>query len=361
MKNIVIDLINLDHCYISTDKNSIYYDNEQRRLGNIRPYINNNRIDISNNDKYELITPDNNFTDFTYESWLTVYVDKYLKYAKYKDNDNIIFVVPSTFDVNILSIVMSMLNMSFSYVYDYFGAVYLTCNKLDNYVILIPTENNTSIVHVINNSIVGLKIINYGSYNIKKVIQDYFKDYNISLNDAWNIYKSLQINSTIDISNIVMSIEEKIIMSRDDLYELLQNYYNEIFSIIPPTYTIAPFRWIGRDVYITDHYDMLTTYNIDEGVCIGVQNYVSDGGKVNEICKSEIDLLDLQYLNHYINLNNEFNTLANKIDHFFIENDIEPIDIDLTKLSIRNCIKYLRKHDAPSELIRETCKIFWNI
>ena len=106
---------------------------------------------------------------------------------------------------------------------------------------------------------------------------------------------------------------------------------------------------------------MLTTYNIDEGVCIGVQNYVSDGGKVNELWESEIDLLDLQYLNHYINLNNEFTIVANEIDQFLIANGIESIDIDLTKISLRNCIKYLRKYNAPSELIRDTCKIFWNI
>lgn len=363
MKNIVIDLINLDHCYISVEKNCVYYNNEQRRLGNVRPYINSNRIDITDNDKYELITKDNNNTDFTYEAWLAVYVDKYIKYAKYEDGDNIVFIIPSNFDITILSVVMSMLKLKFTYIYDFYGAVYLTCKHLVNYVILIPNEYNTTIIHVINNTIKGLKTIEYGSFYIKKEIQQYLNKYNIniSLDDAWKIYNSLQMNSTIDISQIVLSIEDEIILTRDMLFELLIDFYDEIFETIPNKFVISPFRWIGRDYIICQHYKLNKLYNVDEGICIGAQNYISDGGSVNEICESEIDLLDLTYLNHYINLNNEFNTLANKIDHFFIENNIEPIDIDLTKLSIRNCIKYLRKHDAPSELIRETCKIFWNI
>ena len=49
-KNIVIDLINIDHCYISIEKDSVY-GSDTRKLGNVRPYINNNRIDITNNDK----------------------------------------------------------------------------------------------------------------------------------------------------------------------------------------------------------------------------------------------------------------------------------------------------------------------
>lgn len=363
MKNIVIDLINLDHCYISVEKDCVYYDNEQRRLGNIRPYINNNRIDITNNDKYELITEENNPTDFTYESWLAVYVDKYIKYAKYEDGDNIVFIIPLNFDVTILSVVMSMLKLKFTYIYDFYGGVYLTCKHYYNYVILIPNEYNTTIIHVNNRTIKELNTIEYGSLYIKKEIQQYLNKYNIniSLDDAWKIYNSLQINSTIDISQIVLSIENEVLMTRDVLVSLLNDFYNEIFKTIPNTFVISPFRWIGRDYVICKHYTLLKFYNIDEGICIGAQNYVSDGGKVNELCESEIDLLDLQYLNHYINLNNEFNILANKIDHFFIENNIEAIDIDLTKLSIRNCIKYLRKHNAPSELIRDTCKIFWNI
>lgn len=365
MKNIVIDLINLDHCYISTEKNSVYYNNEQRRLGNIRPYIKNNKINISENDKYELLTQENNKTNFTYESWLAVYVKKYIKYANYEEGDNIVFVIPNNFDINILSIVMNILLLKFYYVYDYFGAVYLTYNKENNYAILIPNEYNTTIVFVSNNRINGFKIVNYGSNYIKNVIKDYFKKYNISLTDAWNIYKALQINSTVNISQIVMSIDEEVNISHDVLNELLSDYYNEILFKIPFAITIAPFRWIGRDVTMNEHFNMLTDYNIDEGICIGVQNYLIDGGDLCEV-PAYNDLLNLNYVNYLdlinlIEINNEFNLLVNKIDHYFIKNNIEPIDIDLTKLSLRNCIKYLRKNNAPLELIREICQFFWNI
>lgn len=376
MKNIVIDLINLDHCYISTEKNSVYYNNEQRRLGNIRPYINNNVINISENDKYELITQTNNPTDFPYESWLAVYVKKYIEYANYEKGDKIVFVIPKSFNKNILSIVMSILKLKFYYVYDYFGAVYLMSYHKVNKAILIPNEYDTTIVYVINNSIVGLKTIDYGSNYIKIVIKNYFKDYNISLTDAWNIYKALQVNSTINISQIVMSIEEEVIISRDILNELLYYYYYEIISAIPNTFTIAPFRWIGRDVVMNDHYNMLTDYNIDESICIGVQNYIIDGGEIYKVKELEIDLtkndfyieltknsFEIEYYNliNLIKLTNKFNSLANDIDHFFIKNNIEPIDIELTKMSLKNCIKYLYKCNAPSILIHKIYQLFWNI
>lgn len=367
MKNIVIDLINLDHCYISTEENSVYYNNEQRRLGNIRPYINNNVINISENDKYELITQTNNPTDFSYESWLAVYVKKYIEYANYEKGDKIVFVIPKSFNKNILSIVMSILKLKFYYVYDYFGAVYFMSYHTDK-VILIPNEYDTTIVYVINNLIVGLKTIDYGSNYIKNVIKNYFKDYNISLTDAWNIYKALQVNSTINISQIVMSIEEEeVIISRDVLNELLYYYYDEIFSAIPNTIKIAPFRWIGRDVVINDHYNMLTDYNIDESICIGVQNYIIDGGEIYKVKELEIDFyendFEIEYHNliNLIDLTNKFNFIINDIDYFFIKNNIEPIDIELTKMSLRNCIKYLYKCNAPSTLIHKIYQVFWNI
>lgn len=360
-KNIVIDLINIDHCYISIEKNSVY-GSDTRKLGNVRPYINNNRIDITNNDKYELITQYNNPTDFSYESWLAIYIDKYIKYAEYSEGDIIVFVIPRNFDIAILSSVMTMLNYSFYYVYDYYAAVYYTYNKSKKYAAVIPNEYETAIVYVDNKNIVKIQIVKYGSNYIKEQIQNFFAEYDItiSLNEAWSIYQMLQVNSSVDISQIVMSLEKPIIMERVNLTSIISEFYNEILCI-RQGYTIAPFRWIGRDYVINNNYKLITTYNADEAVCIGAQNYVTDGGELNKISKSEVDFFDLNYLNHYINLNNEFNVLVNNIEQFFIDNKIESIDIDLTKESMKNCIKYLRKHNAPDNLIRDTCKLFWNI
>ena len=360
-KNIVIDLINIDHCYISIEKDSVY-GSDTRKLGNVRPYINNNRIDVTNNDKYELITQYNNPTDFSYESWLAIYIDKYIKYAGYSEGDIIVFVIPRNFDIAILSSVMTMLNYSFYYVYDYYAAVYYTYNKSKKYAAIIPNEYETAIVYVDNKNIEKIQIVKYGSNYIKEQIQDSFAEYNITIsrNEAWSIYQMLQVNSAVDISQIVMSLENPIIMERVDLTSILSKFYNKILCI-PHGYTIAPFRWIGRDYVINNNFKLITTYNADEAVCIGAQNYVTDGGKLNEISKSEVDFFDLNYLNHYINLNNEFIALVNNIEQFFIDNKIESIDIDLTKDSMKNCIKYLRKHQAPDNLIRDTCKLFWNI
>lgn len=349
---IVFDMINLDHAYY-------YHDSKiSPRKGNIRPYLRNNQVIINDNITSPLITQHTNDTLFTYESWLAIYIQHYLKdITDNLNTQNVMFIVPHYFNIKSIETAMNLLKINnWSWIYDYCAAAYHVSQKIDkNCWIIIPSEFETTVanIDIHNNIINNVTVLPYGSYFIKRNIKQYVSQHvkEISIDDAWEIYKALQISKEIDVANIILSIEKSFVITRTDLENMLTEYYSNIKKILPNNVSVAPFRWIGRDKFFQSICnDIITVYNPDEGICLGAAAFITNKYDFKIIDKTiyyDFNFIskafDYPYLNQLIKLSDEFNSFVNMVDEVFIPLNISPPSIELTEESLIHLKEYLKE------------------
>lgn len=356
---LAIDMINLDHTYLCNSEDSVFNDNKRCR-GNIRPIINNNFVDITDNFNRELISQHINNSRYSFESLLSVYVNKYIE--EVGDVNKVIFTIPHFFNQKSLKAInhdYTTVNdyiAAASYLYDYNDKINsnqeFPQNKIYMYTLIVPSEYETTIASVdnISHTITNIHTIPYGSYYIKQSIKNALP-FDITLDGAWNIYKNLQMINKVNISDIILSIEKSYYMTYDDLTQILTNYYNEITKHIPANTLLAPFRWIARDKTIQHIYkNIIKTYNPDEAICIGAYKYLKNNlyfkydDNIVYIDNSSINYDDYTDLCEHITMTNMFKDFANKVDEFLIDTR-QDCSIEFTKKSLHNILKLIEQSE----------------
>lgn len=343
---LAIDMINLDHTYLCNSHDQVF-NSDKRCRGNIRPIINNhlNTVDITDNFNHELVSQHINNSPYTYDSLLAVYVNKYIKEVK-QDITQLIFTVPHFFNKTSLNI----LDYLYTTIHDYIAAAAYLYDLQEKFIVIVPSEFETTVATVNNktHTITNVNTIPYGSYFIKQSIRN-FIPVNISLEDAWTIYKNLQMINKIDISKLLLSVEKSFVIEYIDLTQILAEYYNQLINIIPDNIPIAPFRWMARDKTIQQTYNnIIKTYNPDEAICIGAYRYYDDNlnikytDKVIYIDESISSHDDYYTLCKHITTTNMFKEFANNVDEFLIDTNQEA-NIQFTKKSLHNIFKMIEK------------------
>lgn len=353
---IAIDMINLDHAYICNNDHDVL-SNVKRRRSNIRPAIKNinnqHTVSIIDNPTRELITYHNNTSPYNYEALLAAYVKQYAEEHNDKVN-TCIFTIPHMFNTNVLANAMKLIDMPYTTVYDYVAASYIMSTQIKlKFTVIVPSEYETTIAMVDNYSFTNVYVIPFGSHHIKEAIKE-FIPFKISSNDAWTVYEHLQTVTVVDVSNIDLSISIPFEITRDDLINLLADYYNCITSLLTSSSIIVPFRWLNRDNFINKTYTIVHTLNPDEYICLGAYMYINNNGHMNNPDKfTYIDQYNTDYTickSSYSKLveDIELNTLIcdymNSVDEFLIGNDIT-MDIVLTRKSIDKVKDLLVKYN----------------
>lgn len=329
INTLAIDMINLDHAYLCY--NGEIFNNNKRRRGNIRPAFYDNRIDIDDNAFRELITYHTNNTQYCYESLLAMYIAKYITEVESKLDTvhTIVFTVPHMFNKNILDCVMTRpLVDKYRVVYDYEAAR----NVCKDANIIVPSEFETTVL--INNVVT---VIPFGSHHIKTVIKN-FIPFDISLNDAWILYEQLQMLPKVNTA-VVLSSNQSFDITREDLSQLLATYYNVLHDCVNNNKSIAPFRWLSRDVFVNHMFDnIIRTYNPDEAICIAACNMtrisdnIVDTFKYIDTCKPSVKRLndDCKKISDQVCFNNVICDYLNYVDKMLITNKI---DIQIDKIN----------------------------
>lgn len=354
---IAIDMINLDHAYICNNDHDVL-SNVKRRRSNIRPVIKKindkqHTVSIVDNPSRELITYHDNTSSYNYEALLAAYVKQYAEEHNDKVN-TCIFTVPHMFNTHVLANAMKLIDMPYTTVYDYVAASYIMSTQIKSkFTVIVPSEYETTIATVDNFSFTDVHVIPFGSHHIKEAIKE-FIPFKISSNDAWTVYEHLQTVTVVDISNIDLSINIPFEITRDDLINLLADYYNCITTLLTSSSIIVPFRWLNRDNFINKTYTIVHTLNPDEYICLGAYMYINNNGHMNNPDKfTYIDQYNTDYTickSSYSKLveDIELNTLIcdymNSVDEFLIDNDIT-MDIVLTRKSIDKVKDLLVKYN----------------
>lgn len=322
-----IDMINLDHTYIAINSDEVF-DSNKRCRNNIRPLINGKFVDISDRIDKQLITQHQNHTEYSYEAWLALYIKQYIDEVN-EHIQMIIFTVPHIFNTKSIDTAMSIIskeynyNIKYDYVYDYIAATTYMNNV--NGVAIVPSEYETTIAYITDGNVNNVLTLGMGSQYIKHVIKE-FIPFDISDDDAWTIYKTLQMLTSVDVSKIILSVETSFIVNRVDITNILSVYYNAIVNEIPVDYTIIPFRWIARDFSIKHTYENIyTQFNPDEAICLGAYRYVDHGMdiKCEDNCvyidHSDHDGSDYVELFNRVRLTKKWNEFVNLVDEYLIE------------------------------------------
>lgn len=346
---ISIDMLNLDNTYIAINSNEVF-DSNKRCRSNIRPLINDKIIDISDHFEKELITQHRNHSNYSYESWLAMYIKKYIEEVN-QPIDKIVFTIPHLFNTQSINIAMNILrnkfniNIPYELIYDYLAAVtYINNIDSQSKVAIVPSEYETTIVYIENQAITKLHTIPYGSYHIKNTIKNAVP-FDISLNDAWTIYKNLQMIPTVDLSKILLSIENSFTFDRLDLTSNLSYYYNRIINEIPSNATVVPLRWFARDYTIKYYFDnIFTKLNPDEAICLGAHMYVENNVTIN-CCKDNYLYVDN---NNYSC--NDYNDLTNMIENSKLWNEF----VNIVDMFLIDSKLYFNVH-FNADSIRQIC------
>lgn len=353
--SVIIDMINLDHAYL-------YYQSKMSsRKGNIRPYIRTNQVIINDDITCPLITQHTNSTLFTFEAWLATYIQHYFNEMKIEniDRQHVMFIAPHYFNIKSIEVAMKILNIQkWSWMYDYYAAAYHVSQKAHkNCWVIVPSEFETTIAKVdIDGHIIDhVKVLSYGSYFIKRRIQQYVSQYTkeISVDDAWEIYKMLQMSDEIDVANVILSVDKSLVITQADLEQILAEYYTKIKRSIPNDVPVAPFRWIGRDRFI-QHVcnDIITVYNPDEGICLGAASFITTEDNfevIDNFIYRDFNIIstayDYHYLNSLIQLSDEFNSFVNMVDKAYIALNMPTPPIELTEESLMRLKEDLKDPD----------------
>lgn len=367
MVNILaIDMINLDHTYLCYNGEII--DNGNRRRCNIRPACYDNRIDLENTSR-ELITYHTNTTPYCYESLLATYINKYLTEVESMHDTvhTIVFTIPHTFNRSVLDCAMTHVSVdSYRIVYDYEAAATIVSHT----TIVVPSEFETTILA--NNTVT---VIPFGSHHIKTAIQHAIP-YTITLDDAWKVYEHLQMLPKVNISDIIMSIDQSYEMSQDDLKNILASYYTQLQKYIDSTMSVGLFRWLNRDVTCTRMFNnIIRTYNPDEAICIAACNTAcntasntastpastpactryNDVYKYIDIYKPSVERFneDCTKIRDQVYFNDVINDYMNAIDEFLIATCLSVTIYKINKSTLLYIHKLLVKYNWPCDHIDE--------
>lgn len=359
MVNILaIDMINLDHTYLCYNGEII--DNGNRRRCNIRPACYDNRIDLENTSR-ELITYHTNTTPYCYESLLATYINKYLTEVEsiHDTVHTIVFTIPHTFNRSVLDCAMTHVSVdSYRIVYDYEAAATVVSHT----TIVVPSEFETTILA--NNTVT---VIPFGSHHIKTAIQHAIP-YTITLDDAWKVYEHLQMLPKVNISDIIMSIDQSYEMSQDDLKNILASYYTQLQKHIDSTMSVGLFRWLNRDVTCTRMFNnIIRTYNPDEAICIAASNTAcntastpastryNDVYKYIDIYKPSVERFneDCTKIRDQVYFNDVINDYMNAIDEFLIATCLSVTIYKINKSTLLYIHKLLVKYNWPCDHIDE--------
>lgn len=350
VNTLAIDMINLDHTYLCYNGEII--DNGNRRHCNIRPACYDNRIDLENTSR-ELITYHTNTTPYCYESLLATYINKYLTEVEsmYDTVHTIVFTVPHIFNRSVLDCAMTHVSVdTYRIVYDYEAAATVVSHT----TIVVPSEFETTILA--NNTIT---VIPFGSYHVKTAIQHAIP-YAITLDDAWKVYEHLQMLPKVNISDIIMSIDQSFEMSQDDLKNILASYYTQLQKYIDSTMSVALFRWLNRDVTCTRMFNnIIRTYNPDEAICIAACNTAStrynDTYKYIDTYEPSVERFndECTKIHDQVCFNDVINDYMNAIDEFLIATCLSVTIYKINKSTLLYIHKLLVKYNWPCDHIDE--------
>lgn len=320
-------MINLDHTYMCDNGESVSINGIRRRC-NIRPSIHEELVSIQENTSKPLVTQHDNSSAYSYTSLLRAYIDRYLSEISC-NCDQLIFVTPTLYNKTSLINALEHLQgkMNIKTIKPSLAAATGIRNVVnEKSIMIIPDEYETSI-SVFDNSIVYNEIIiPKGSRWIKETIKKYIP-IDISLQDAWNIYTRIQMLDKINLSDFIFQIENEYIITRDEIFDLLKDYYCEIYSNMPTGIRcICPFRWIARDYWMKENYSFVTLYNVDETICLGAWKYFDNEERVQYIGKEHkyIDhksylMRDYMQLRTAIKMADAMSIFANIVDKYMID------------------------------------------
>ena len=374
VNTLAIDMINLDHTYLCYNGEII--DNGNRRHCNIRPACYDNRIDLENTSR-ELITYHTNTTPYCYESLLATYINKYLTEVESMHDTvhTIVFTIPHTFNRSVLDCAMTHVSVdTYRIIYDYEAAATVVSHTtvvVPHTTIVVPSEFETTILA--NNTVT---VIPFGSHHIKTAIQHAIP-YAITLDDAWKVYKHLQMLPKVNISDIIMSIDQSFEMSQDDLKNILASYYTQLQKHIDSTMSVGLFRWLNRDVTCTRMFNnIIRTYNPDEAICIAACNTTRTASTPASTASTPASTASTPYNDTYkyidtyepsverfndectkihdqVCFNDVINDYMNAIDEFLIATCLSVTIYKINKSTLLYIHKLLVKYNWPCDHIDE--------